>query len=97
MDKINVSPYRYILTSFTKDLTNYTFFFLAEISVVICENDVKCNMLLDRAPRLLKKIILIKEASPATKQRAKNRGIEVYRFDQIEKLGASKNVPEVVR
>ncbi|XP_073990032.1 long-chain-fatty-acid--CoA ligase 5 isoform X3 [Rhodnius prolixus] len=67
----------------------------AEISVVICENDVKCNMLLDRAPRLLKKIILIKEASPATKQRAKNRGIEVYRFDQIEKLGASKNVPEV--
>ncbi|XP_014251042.1 long-chain-fatty-acid--CoA ligase 5 isoform X2 [Cimex lectularius] len=67
----------------------------AEIEIVVCENDAKCNMLLDRAPRHLKKIIIIKEASPATKQRAKNRGVEIIKFDMVEKLGAANSVPEV--
>ena len=65
--------------------------------MVICENDAKCNMLLDKAPKCLKKLISITETRPATKQRAKNRGIEVLRFEEVEKLGASKCVPEVVR
>ncbi|KAL1139986.1 hypothetical protein AAG570_006963 [Ranatra chinensis] len=67
----------------------------AGISVVVCENDDKCNMLLDRSPRCLKKLIVIKEARPATKQRAKNRGVEITRFEEIEKIGAHKSVPEV--
>lgn len=68
----------------------------AEIAVVICEDDAKCNMLLERAPRYLKKIIIIKDASPATRQRAKNRGIEILRFDEVEKIGAGRTCPEVV-
>ncbi|KAF6208422.1 hypothetical protein GE061_016878 [Apolygus lucorum] len=67
----------------------------AEIAVVICEDDGKCNMLLERAPRFLRRIIIIKDASPATRQRAKNRGIEILRFDEIEKLGASRSTAEV--
>jgi len=67
----------------------------AEISVVICENDTKCNMLLDRAPKYLRKIVIIKDVRPATRQRAKNRGIDIIKFDEVEKMGASKSLPEV--
>uniref|UniRef100_A0A1B6CV09 Long-chain-fatty-acid--CoA ligase n=1 Tax=Clastoptera arizonana TaxID=38151 RepID=A0A1B6CV09_9HEMI len=66
-----------------------------EISIVICENDAKCNLLLDRAPRCLRKLISIHETRPATNQRAKNRGIEILRFEDIERTGALKSVPEV--
>lgn len=38
---------------------------------------------------------MVKETRPATNQRAKNRGIELYRFDDIEHLGAQKNHPEL--
>ncbi|KAG8257671.1 hypothetical protein J6590_043950 [Homalodisca vitripennis] len=67
----------------------------AEISVVVCENDAKCNLLLDRAPRCLRKLIVIHETRLATNQRAKNRGIEVLRFEDVERNGAIKNNPEV--
>ncbi|XP_054266091.1 long-chain-fatty-acid--CoA ligase 1 isoform X2 [Macrosteles quadrilineatus] len=67
----------------------------AEISVVVCENDAKCNLLLDRAPRCLRKLIVIHETRLATNQRAKNRGIDIVRFDDVEKNGAIKNHPEV--
>lgn len=70
--------------------------FSAEISVVVCENDDKCNLLIEKAPRCLKKLITIKEVRPATNQRAKNRGIEILYFEDIEKNGAIKNHPEVV-
>lgn len=68
-----------------------------EISVVVCENDAKCNLLLDRAPRCLRKLVCIRETRLATNQRAKNRGVEILKFEDIERLGATKNVPEVVR
>lgn len=45
---------------------------------------------------MLQKIIVIKEIKPATMQRAKNRGIEVLTFAEVEKLGALHNHPEVV-
>ncbi|XP_049803053.1 long-chain-fatty-acid--CoA ligase 1 isoform X1 [Schistocerca nitens] len=63
----------------------------AEINLVICEDDAKCNMLLDRSPRCLRKLIVIKEVRPATNQRAKNRGVEIIRFEEVEKLGAQKD------
>nr|CAD7463947.1 unnamed protein product [Timema tahoe] len=68
-----------------------------EISVVVCDDDAKCNLILDKAPRCLKKLIVIRETRPATNQRARNRGVEIIRFEDVEKLGASKDNPEVVR
>lgn len=65
--------------------------------MVVCENDDKCNLLLDKAPRCLRKLIVIHETRLATNQRAKNRGIEVVRFEDVEKNGAIKNHPEIVR
>ncbi|XP_057321324.1 long-chain-fatty-acid--CoA ligase 5 isoform X2 [Microplitis mediator] len=67
----------------------------AEISLVICEDDKKCNLLLDKAPRCLRKLVVVKETRPATIQRAKNRGVELLRFEDVERLGAQKNFPDV--
>nr|XP_033328290.1 long-chain-fatty-acid--CoA ligase 1 isoform X3 [Megalopta genalis] len=89
----------------------------AEINLVVCENDKKCNLLLDKAPSVLysfftcytealphaegiysgclRKLVVIKEARQATNQRAKNRGIELLRFEDVERLGAQKNHPEM--
>ncbi|CAH0387269.1 unnamed protein product [Bemisia tabaci] len=67
----------------------------ADMSVVVVEDDSKCNQLLDRAPRCLRRLIVIKDTRPATNQRAKNRGIEVLRFEDVERLGASKSYAEV--
>lgn len=67
----------------------------AEINLVICEDDTKCNLLLDRAPRCLRKMIVVKETRPATNQRAKNRNVEIIRFEEVERLGANKDHPEV--
>lgn len=38
---------------------------------------------------------MVKETRPATNQRAKNRGVELYAFDDIERLGAQKSHPEL--
>ncbi|XP_063985043.1 long-chain-fatty-acid--CoA ligase 5 isoform X1 [Diachasmimorpha longicaudata] len=67
----------------------------AEISLVVCEDDKKCNLLLDKAPRCLRKLIVMKETRPATNQRAKNRGVELMRFEDVERLGAQRNQPEI--
>ncbi|XP_014474921.1 PREDICTED: long-chain-fatty-acid--CoA ligase 5 isoform X2 [Dinoponera quadriceps] len=67
----------------------------ADINLVVCEDDQKCNLLLDKAPRCLRKLVVVKETRPATNQRAKNRGVELYKFDDIERLGAQKNYPEL--
>ncbi|XP_046419326.1 long-chain-fatty-acid--CoA ligase 5 isoform X1 [Neodiprion pinetum] len=67
----------------------------AEISLVVCEDDKKCNLLLDKAPRCLRKLVVMKDIRPATKQRAKNRGVELLRFDEVERLGSQKDYPEV--
>ncbi|KAL1464052.1 hypothetical protein WDU94_003736, partial [Cyamophila willieti] len=67
----------------------------AEISVLIVDDDSKCNQIIDRAPRCLKKIISIKEVRMATMQRARSRAIEIIRFDEIERAGAQKMFEEV--
>ncbi|CAK9819906.1 Long-chain-fatty-acid--CoA ligase 1 [Anthophora quadrimaculata] len=67
----------------------------AEINLVVCENDQKCNLLLDKAPRCLRKLVVIKETKQTTIQRAKNRGVELLKFEDVERLGAQKNQPEL--
>lgn len=69
----------------------------AEISVVVCEDDAKANMLLEKAPRCLKKIVTIKPVQPATMTRAKNRFVDILTLDDLERMGAAKDHPEVVR
>lgn len=66
-----------------------------EIQLVVVEDDKKVNLLLDKAPRFLRKFVVIKPVRPNTLQRAKNRGIEIYSFDEVEKLGAQKDHPEL--
>lgn len=43
----------------------------------------------------MRKLIVIKETRPATNQRAKNRGVELLRFDDVERIGSQKNYPEM--
>lgn len=73
-----------------------TSYILADINLIICEDDVKCNSLLDRAPNCLKQIIVFKDIKPATIQRAKTRGVAIHRFCDIETLGAKFNHEDVV-
>lgn len=68
----------------------------AEMSVVICEDDKKANLLLDQSPRCLRKLITIKEVSPSTHQRARSRGVEIMKFSDVEIQGAQKDQPCVV-
>ncbi|XP_059476454.1 long-chain-fatty-acid--CoA ligase 5 isoform X2 [Neocloeon triangulifer] len=67
----------------------------ANINIVVCEDDGKCNLLLDRPPKCLKRLITMKEVRPATNQRAKNRGIEILKFEEVERLGAAQGNKEV--
>ena len=66
-----------------------------EAQLVVVEDDKKVNLLLDKAPKQLKKLVVMKPVRPATQQRAKNRGIDLHYFDEVEKLGAQKDNPEV--
>lgn len=43
----------------------------------------------------MRKLVVVKETRPATKQRAKNRGVDLYKYDDIERMGAQKNYPEL--
>lgn len=66
------------------------------MSMVVCEDDKKANLLLDQSPRCLRKLITIKEVSPSTYQRAKSRGVEILKFSDVEFQGAQKDHPCVV-
>ena len=66
-----------------------------EAQLVVVEDDKKVNLLLDKAPKQLKKLVVMKPVHPATQQRAKNRGIDLHYFDEVEKLGAQKDNAEV--
>ncbi|XP_065163233.1 long-chain-fatty-acid--CoA ligase 5 isoform X2 [Atheta coriaria] len=66
-----------------------------DMSVVVVDDDAKCNLLLERAPKCLRKVIVVKEVRAATKQRAKNRGVEILRFADVETLGTKHNHPEL--
>lgn len=79
-----------------KKIFNYFFPFSVEMNTVVCEDDTKCNLLLEKSPRCLKRLIVIKDVRPATKQRAKNRGVDIYKFSDVEIMGAKSNHPDVV-
>lgn len=66
-----------------------------DMVLIVCEDDNKVNSLLDKAPRSLRKIVVIKPVRPATQQRAKNHGVELYTFDEVEKLGSKQTHPEM--
>lgn len=66
------------------------------MNTVICEDDAKCNLLLEKSPRCLKRLIVIKDIRPATKQRAKNRGVDILKFSDVEIMGAKTSNPDVV-
>ena len=67
------------------------------MSVVVCEDDKKANLLLDQSPRCLRKLVTIREVSPSTHQRAKSRGVDIVKFSDVEVQGAQKDHPCVVR
>lgn len=66
-----------------------------DMSTVIVEDDKKANLLLDKAPHGLKRLITIKAVRAATVQRARNRGVDLHSFDDVEQLGARREIPEV--
>jgi long-chain acyl-CoA synthetase len=59
------------------------------MTTVVVDDDAKINLLLDKAPTCLKRLVHFKEIKPETISRAKKRGIELRRFEEIEKMGAS--------
>ena len=69
------------------------------MNTVVIDDDKKINMILDKAPPCLKRVVYIREARKETINRASSMGIEAIRFDQVEKIGsAHKNsYPEMVR
>lgn len=60
------------------------------MAVVVVEDDPKVNSILDKSPRSLRKIVVMTAVRPATVQRAKNRGVDIYTFEEVEKMGAAK-------
>ncbi|XP_022900131.1 long-chain-fatty-acid--CoA ligase 5 isoform X3 [Onthophagus taurus] len=64
------------------------------INVVVCDDDQKCNFLLDKGPRCMQKLIVVKDVRAATKQRAKNRGVEIIKFSDVEVQGSKRHHPE---
>lgn len=54
-----------------------------DMSTVVVEDDSKANLLLDKAPRGLKRLITIKNIRQTTIQRAKIRGVDCYLFTEV--------------
>ncbi|KAK2726075.1 long-chain-fatty-acid--CoA ligase 1-like isoform X3 [Artemia franciscana] len=67
----------------------------AEMQLVICEEDSKVKLLLQKPSRYLRKIVCVKEVYPETYKIAAGVNVEIYRFEQVEKLGAEKMNKEV--
>ncbi|XP_021955219.1 long-chain-fatty-acid--CoA ligase 1 isoform X2 [Folsomia candida] len=61
----------------------------AEMTTVICDDDAKINLLLDKAPKCLVRLVHIKPLKPETIARAKKQAIELLRFEEVEKLGST--------
>lgn len=67
------------------------------MTTVICETDEKCKSILNDPSTCLKQLIYIKPISAGTVRMAQDRGIRVFSFEEIEKLGAEKkNRPYVI-
>lgn len=67
------------------------------MSTVICENDEKCKSLLNNnVPSCLKQLVHIKPVSKETQELAQRKGLLLFSFEQVEKLGAEKKNRPVV-
>ena len=67
------------------------------MSTVICGNDDKCKSLLNNnVPSCLKQLVHIKPVSRETQELAKRKGLLLFSFEQVEKLGAEKKNRPVV-
>lgn len=55
------------------------------------------SQLLESPPKCLKMLIAIKDIGAETADRAKKLGITIKFFEEIEKLGAASELPELVR
>lgn len=69
---------------------------IAEMSVVICENDEKCKSLLNNPPACLKQLIHIKPISKETVELAKRLNINTLSFELVEKFGVERKYNPVV-
>lgn len=64
----------------------FSYVLSAEMKIVVCDTEEKVKLLLkqkDQTP-LLKHIIVVKEVSEEVKQAAKNKGVELSYFKDIE-------------
>ncbi|XP_049876508.1 long-chain-fatty-acid--CoA ligase 1-like isoform X2 [Pectinophora gossypiella] len=59
-----------------------------QMSVIVCENDEKVNVLLEQLPHCVKKIISIKEVLPSTYERARAQKVDIFTFNEVESMGA---------
>lgn len=59
------------------------------MSTVVCEDDGKINMLLDKAPSCLKRLVHIKDVKPETVARTKRANIELIKFEEVERIGGA--------
>ncbi|XP_031624513.1 long-chain-fatty-acid--CoA ligase 1 isoform X2 [Contarinia nasturtii] len=67
-----------------------------DMSTVIVEDDIKANMILDKAPHGLRRLITITDSiRSATITRAKNRGVDCFTFDEVERSGSKQDHPVV--
>ncbi|KAK2721292.1 long-chain-fatty-acid--CoA ligase 1-like [Artemia franciscana] len=66
-----------------------------EMQLAVCEEDSKVKLLLQKPSRYLRKIVCVKEVYPETYKIAADANVEIYRFEQVEKLGAEKMNKEV--
>lgn len=59
------------------------------MNTVVCDDDVKINLLLDKAPPCLRRLVHIRDLRRETVARARKQGIELIRFEDVERLGST--------
>jgi len=61
------------------------------MTTVVCDDDAKINLLLDKAPSCLKRLVYFRELKRETIARAKKQGMELFKFEEIERLGSANS------
>lgn len=59
------------------------------MNTVVCDDDAKINLLLDKAPHCLRRLVHIKDLRRETLARARKQGIELVKFEEVERLGSA--------
>lgn len=57
-----------------------------DMSTVVVEDDNKANILLDKAPQGLRRLIAINSIKLTTVQRATDRGVDCFSFNEVSKV-----------